>query len=96
MTTATLQTKQTTRARSITLDSWKKLLVLTQEPDRDGRTMWMIRLSLGELSRWRYSFETEQVARDAFATLVPFVEDKLREMCCQATWQVNCHAYEEY
>jgi len=96
MTTATVQTKQTTRARSTTLDSWKKLLVLTQEPDRDGRTMWVVRLNLGELSRWRYPFETEQEARDAFATLITFVEDRLREMCCQATCEVDCHAYEEY
>ena len=75
MTTATVHAKQTTRPASITLDSWHNILFLVQEPDRHGNTVWNVRLSVGDLPPWRYgSFHTKKAARDAFSTLIAFVD----------------------
>jgi hypothetical protein len=97
MTTATIQGKQTTRPDSITLDSWNNLLFLVQEPDRHGRTMWVVRLRLGDLPPWRYGpFETETVARDGFSTLIEFVAGELDDMCCEAGNRSGGESNEEH
>ena len=97
MTTTTSQAKQTTRAGSLTLDSWNNLLVVAQEPDRHRQPMWVVRLSLVDLPPWRYGpFETEQAARDAFSTLVIFVDGALGEMCCEAANRADCESNEEH
>lgn len=49
--TTTIQAQQPPRAGSITLDSWQNMLVLAQKPDRHRQTMWVVRLSLGDLPR---------------------------------------------
>jgi hypothetical protein len=97
MTTATVHAKQTTRPASITLDSWNNILFLVQEPDRHGSTVWNVRLSLGDLPPWRYGpFDTKKAAREAFSTLVAYVDGQLSEMCCEAGNRAECVGNEEY
>lgn len=89
--------KQTTRAGSITLDSWNHLLVLVQESDRHGNTVWNVRLSLGDLPPWRYGpFGTKKAAREVFSTLIAFVDRELDVMCCEAGNRAGCDSNEEY
>lgn len=96
MGTAILRTKPT-RAGSITLDSWQKILTLAQEPNRHGQAMWVVRLSLGDLPPWRYGpFETEKAARIAYSTLIEFVDKGLSELGCEAGNRSGAESNEEH
>ena len=97
MTTATVLAKQTTRPDSITLDSWHLILFLVQEPDRHGNTVWNVRLNLGDLPPWRYGpFGTKKAAREAFSTLIAFVDRELELLVCEAGNRAGCDSNEEY
>ena len=97
MATATIQAKQTTRPDTITLDAWRNLLFLVQEPDRHGNTVWNVRLRLGDLPPWRYGpFDTKKAAREAFSTLIEFVDRELELLFCEAGNRAGCDSNEEY
>ena len=97
MTTATVHAKQTTRPASITLDSWNNLLFLVQEPDRHRKTVGMVRLRLGDLPPWRYGpFDTKKAAREAFSTLIAFVDRELEVLFCEAGNRADYDSNEEY
>ena len=97
MTTATAQAKPNTRVEPLTLDSWKNILFLVQEPDQHGNTVWNVRLRLGDLPPWRYgTFDTKKAAREAFSTLIAYVGGQLGDMCCEAGNRAECTGNEEY
>lgn len=68
-----------------------------QEPDRHGEKIWNVRLILGDLPPTRYGpFGTGKEAREAFASLIAFVDRELVHLCCEAGNQAGCDSNEEY
>jgi len=59
--------------------------------------VWNVRLRLGSLPPWRYGpFGTKNAAREAFSTLIAFVDRELELLVCEAGNRAGCDSNEEY
>lgn len=79
------------------IDSWANVLFLYEEPNRLGRTIFNVRLRVGDFAPWRYgTFETEDEARAAFVKIRDRVELGLVDLFCEVGNRAGCSGNEEY
>ena len=85
------------RDQAAILDSWAEILVLIQEPDRHGQTVYNVRLQVGSLPPWRYGpVTTEEEGRRLFSTLRGAVSDELADLVSEVGVQAGVCGHEEF
>ena len=82
---ATLESKlRPTKPGSTTLENWKDLLFLVQEPNRKGHLTWFIRAVMGEFAHVRYGpYDTEREARAMFKEGRKLFDQALGKALCE-------------